>query len=268
MSVREQPSSTVIIRELRGALELKDAETIQREVWGHDTIPESCELLQAMQDFGGLVAGAFEPTGRMIGFIWGFPTRDPGVQHSHRLAVIKDWRGQGVGARLKWFQYDWCHEHDIHLVQWTVDPLRAANADLNVRHLGASSATYWVDYYGEMHGIDSGVPSDRLLIDWHLDDHTVAPRRHHHPEDRGYPHAVEANRIEGGRPHDARPDLDDSQVLIHIPCDFVRLSAKDRAQAILWRLHTRELFQAYFQRGYRITGFTRSCGPAYMLERA
>jgi chorismate synthase len=154
----------------------------------------------------------------------------------------------------------------ITLVQWTVDPLRCGNAELNIRHLGATSATYLVDYYGEMRGIDAGAPSDRLLLDWRLDRRALDALEQNLPEDRGFPGAVEANRVQTGRPHDARIDLTDRQILIHIPCDFTRLAAQDRAQAILWRLHTRELFQAYFERGYTLAGFTRIGGPAYLLD--
>jgi predicted GNAT superfamily acetyltransferase len=267
MNTVEMGPNHIVIRELIGTAELKDAERLQLAVWGFDTVPESSELLQAMQHFGGLVAGAFDRGGTMSGFIWGFPTRDPAVQHSHRLAVHPDWRGQGIGTQLKWFQHAWCLQRGITLVQWTVDPLRAANAELNIRHLGATSSTYLVDYYGEMYGIDAGAPSDRLLLDWQLDCPSVLEHRNKVPDDRGYPDAVEANRVEAGRSHDSRPDLTDPRVLLRLPCNFTRLAAKDRAQAILWRLQTRDLFQTYFQRGYSITGFTRAGGPAYLLER-
>jgi len=267
MRTEDIPANDIHYRELRGTAEMKAAERLQREVWGSDTVPESSELLQAMQHFGGLVAGAFDPQGSLVGFIWGFPTRDPSVLHSHRLAVLGSWRGHGIGACLKWFQRDWCLERGIRLVQWTVDPLRAANAELNIRHLGATCSTYLVDYYGEMQGIDAGVPSDRLLLDWYLDLADVASRQHHPPDDLGYPQASAANRVSSGRPHDAQPNLNADQILLHIPCDYIRLAEKDRAQAILWRLQTRELFLSYFQTGFTITGFTRIGGPSYLLQR-
>jgi chorismate synthase len=267
MNTLDTAQSGALIRELRGPVEMKAAERLQLEVWGRDTVPESSELLQAMQHFGGLVAGAFDPQGSLVGFIWGFPTRNPAVLHSHRLAVLSAWRGHGVGSQLKWFQRSWCLERGYTLVQWTVDPLRAANAELNIRHLGATSATYLVDYYGEMQGIDAGVPSDRLLLDWHLNLPSVDERQQRTPEDRGFPGTADANQVVAGRPHDAHPDLTAARILLHIPCDFIRLSAQDRAQAILWRLQTRDLFQSYFERGYTITGFTRLGGPTYLLER-
>jgi chorismate synthase len=267
MKPQTEPENQIIIRELGSSFEFDAAEQLQLEVWGRDTIPESRELLQAMQECGGLVAGAFAPDGKMVGFLWGFPTCDPTVQHSHRLAVQGSWRGRGIGARMKWFQRDWCLNRGITLVQWTVDPLRASNAELNVRHLGATSATYLVDYYGEMRGIDAGAPSDRLLMDWHLDHPDVAALALQTPEDCGFPEAQEANHAHAGRPHDARPDPEARQLLLRLPLDFVRLAAQDRALAILWRLHTRELFERYFARGFAITGFTRVEGPTYLLER-
>lgn len=51
---------------------------------------------------GGLCAGAFLE-GRLIGYVFAFPTRNPKVQHSHRLAVHPDARGLHLGSRLKWY---------------------------------------------------------------------------------------------------------------------------------------------------------------------
>lgn len=61
-------------------------------------------------------------------------------------------------------------------VRWTFDPLRITNARLNLNRLGGRSCTYLVNYYGEMGGINEGLPFDRLLLDWRLDDPTVVQR--------------------------------------------------------------------------------------------
>lgn len=110
--------------------------------------------MMVIQAEGGLAGGAFVE-GRLMGYIFGFPTRDPGIQHSHRLAVLPEARGLGLGVRLKFFQRDWCLTRGMTLVRWTFDPLRAVNATLNIHRLGATSDTYLEDYYGEMAGIDS-----------------------------------------------------------------------------------------------------------------
>jgi predicted GNAT superfamily acetyltransferase len=163
------------IRELRGIVEFRRAEALQAEVWGRGDTPDPADLMMVIQEEGGLVAGAFLES-RLVGYVFGFPTRDPRIQHSHRLAVAPDMRGRGLGADLKWFQRDWCLTRGISHVRWTFDPLRITNARLNLNRLGGRSSTYLVDYYGEMGGINHGLPSDRLLVDWRLDDPIVAQR--------------------------------------------------------------------------------------------
>ncbi len=202
----------------------------------------------------------------MVGLVFGFPTRDPAVQHSHILGTLAEWRGLGIGARLKWFQRGWCLERGITQVRWTVDPLRAANAGLNIHALGGTAKTYLPDYYGAMQGIDAGAPTDRLLVEWRLDSPRVAERAAQPPPDRGFPGAGPANAVVDGRPAGPRYDLDCPSLLIHLPDDFVQLAKTDPPLALAWRLQTRELFQYYFARGYRICEFTRVGGPAYLLE--
>lgn len=163
------------IRELSGIAEFRKAEHLQAEVWGHGDTPDPADLMMVIQAEGGLVAGAFLDS-RLVGYVFGFPTRDPDIQHSHRLAVAPDMRGRGLGAELKWYQRDWCRARGIKHVRWTFDPLRITNARLNLNRLGGRSSTYLIDYYGEMGGINTGLPSDRLLVDWHLDDPLVEQR--------------------------------------------------------------------------------------------
>jgi chorismate synthase len=265
----------ILFQTARGALKLRElstmsemiaAEEIQSLVWGPEIIPTPKEMLIPIQHEGGLLAGAFTGEHQMVGLVFSFPTRDPAAHHSQMLATLPAWRGLGIGTRLKWFQRDWCLEHGITLVRWTVDPLRAANAQLNIHHLGATAAAYLPDYYGMMTGIDAGTPTDRLLVVWRLDDERTILRAASPLPDRGYPGAQPVNAVEEGRPTAPRLGVSDRRILLRLPEDFIRLLKTDPVAAQAWRLQTRELFTYYFARGYAITGFTRVPGPAYLLE--
>ena len=167
--------TAVETRDLKGMMEFKAAEQLQCAVWGQGDRPDPADLMMVIQAEGGLAGGAFVD-GRLIGYVFGFPTATPGVQHSHRLAVLPEMRGRGVGTELKWYQRRWCLDRGIRHVRWTFDPMRATNAALNISRLGARASIYHVDYYGEMGGINSGLPSDRLLADWELQSPSVKAR--------------------------------------------------------------------------------------------
>lgn len=234
---------TIELRDLSGMTEFRAAEDLQRQVWGEGDREDPADLMMVIQHEGGLVAGAFEDD-TLLGYVFGFPTDAPGVQHSHRLAVLARARGLGLGLRLKWYQRDWCLARGITHVRWTYDPLRLANAALNIHRLGASSQTYLPNYYGEMEGINKGAPSDRLMADWHLQS----------------PRVVAAA---AGQP--LPPDRVAEE--IEIPADFgdMMIHAPEMAQAL--RLENRAQMQAAFAAGLRITGFD-STTRRYLLSRA
>lgn len=233
----------VTFRDLSGMAEFLAAEALQRAVWGPGDQPDPADLMMVIQAEGGLVGGAFVE-GRLMGYVFGFPTRDPQVQHSHRLAVLSDARGLGLGARLKLYQRDWCLSRGIALVRWTFDPLRAVNATLNIHRLGGQSDTYLEDYYGEMAGINSGTASDRLLVDWHLASAGVA--------------ALARGEAPPAEPADPLP--------LALPEDFGPLARQDPARAAELREGLRDLLQAAFRDGRRIVGFDRET-RRYLISR-
>ena len=234
--------SGITIRELNSVTELKRSERFQKEVWGEDDPSDNSDIMLAIQHEGWLVAGAFKD-GRMLGFLFGFPTSQPDAQHSHRLAVHPDSRGMGLGAKLKWYQRDWCLQRGINVVRWTYDPLRRINASLNIARLGATAGIYHEDYYGEMEGINAGVPSDRLVAEWHLNAPEVVQRLD---------------------PSVAQPHVPEGSLKITIPADFAGLLSHDMDKAISERLRVREELTTAFKAGYRIVGFdVDTC--AYLL---
>ena len=225
--------TAITFRDLAGMDEFFAAEALQRTVWGEGDKEDPADLMMVVQHEGGLAAGAFRD-GRLMGYLFGFPTREADVQHSHRLAVHPDARGLGLGLRLKWYQRDWCLAHGISRVRWTYDPLRHANASLNIARLGARASVYYPDYYGVMQGINAGVPSDRLRADWHLADASVAARA-----------------------TGAAASLPDApgMIRIPIPADFGAMIASDPDGATGERLRLRAAMTAAFADGYEVQGY-------------
>ena len=223
------------IRGLSGMAEFRQAETLQNAVWGKDDTADPADLMMVIQSEGGLCAGAFLE-GRLIGYVFGFPTKDAGVQHSHRLAVHPDARGLHLGSRLKWYQRDWCLARGIDLVRWTFDPLRGLNASLNIGTLGAIVRTYCTDYYGDMQGINAGLPSDRLLADWHLKSAPVSARAAGLPAPT---HGTVAQRLKLAEGSDA---------MIH----------SDPPRALAERMRLRAAITGAIAEGHAIIGFDRT----------
>jgi len=262
----ETTMGLVEIRELATIEDMQAAEQIQLSVWGRDTYPHPKEVLIPVEHEGGLLAGAFGPDGAMVGLVFQFPTRDPAIGHSQILAVKDAWRGQGIGRRLKWFQRSWCLEHGITCLHWTVDPLRAANAELNIRRLGGISVTYYLEYYGPMQGIDAGAPTDRLMVEWRLSSQRVEALADHTPPDEGFPGVQEGLSVVNGRPVLRDVHFRGEPLLVRLPDDFICLAQVDPGLALDWRIKTRNLFLQAFELGYVVSGFTRVGGPAYVLK--
>ena len=161
----------IVFRELRTAAELAPMPALESRVWGGHGELVAVNMLVATISEGGMAIGAFDGD-RLVGSVYGFATHDPHVLHSHYLAVDPDYRGSGLGVALKHHQREWCLANGRTAMRWTFDPLQLGNAHLNLRSLGAIGAQYHVDLYGPMGGINGGLPSDRLVVEWNL----VEPR--------------------------------------------------------------------------------------------
>jgi predicted GNAT superfamily acetyltransferase len=237
---------TISIRDLQGMDEFRVAEQLQVDVWGADEMPDPADLMMVIQHEGGLIAGAFEGD-RLLGYVFAFPTRDSGVQHSHRLAVRTEARGLQLGARLKWYQHDWCAARGIRHVRWTYDPARRANATLNIAKLGAEASTYLTDYYGALPGINAGTATDRVMADWWIGSDRVRATRE-------------------GRAS-LTPDQLASAHRVPIPEDFERLLQIDPPAAQSARMAMRAALTSAFDRGLFIAGMDRATGDYLLLPR-
>ena len=159
---------TVELRVLRSADELAVLPLFEARIWGGDDDRVSVNMLVACIEEGGMAIGAFDDD-RIVGSVFGFRTFDPRVLHSHYMAVDPDYRRHGLGEQLKRRQGKWCVDNGIAAVRWTFDPLQLANAHLNLNKLGALGITYHVNHYGALGGINGSLPSDRLTVQWELE---------------------------------------------------------------------------------------------------
>lgn len=158
---------TVEFRVLRTADELAVMPEFEARIWGGNDDRVSVNMLVACIEEGGVAIGAFDD-GRMIGSVFGFRTHEADVLHSHYMAVDTEYRRGGLGEQLKRRQAEWCLANGVSSMRWTFDPLRLANAHLNLNKLGALGIKYHVNHYGALGGINGSLPSDRLTVRWDL----------------------------------------------------------------------------------------------------
>jgi predicted GNAT superfamily acetyltransferase len=256
---------------------LREVEDLQRDVWGmrdREIVPVH-QLLAAVAA-GGVVLGAFDDTGALVGFIYGFVGMRDGhlFFYSHMAGVRPGDQNHHIGFLLKRAQRQAALDQGLDRMVWTYDPLQSLNAAFNLRKLGATAHRYYVDYYGEMPDeINRGMPSDRLEVDWRLRDPRVDATLSGTTAPRAWPPLPAALRgIQRGEsvvPDAPALDLDGPLVRIDIPNTIGHLKATHPDVAMAWRLASRRAFLHYFSRGYRAIDFVGQRGDAtgfYILE--
>jgi predicted GNAT superfamily acetyltransferase len=152
------------------------------------------------------------------------------------LAVREGYRNRGLGAQLKLEQRREAVARGIQIMEWTFDPLEIKNAFLNIHKLGAIVRSYRVNFYGVSSSrLQGGLPTDRLVAEWHLD----SPR---------------VQRILGG--HRVAQIIEER---IQVPASIYvwKASQRDRERALNVQLENRRKFQSAFARGLAVLGFTR-----------
>jgi predicted GNAT superfamily acetyltransferase len=269
------------------AIELRDLSTIgdfvrvvefEKRIWGYTNGDDVVALpvLAATVHRGAVLIGAFDGD-EMVGFVYSIPAIHGGrlSQWSHMMGVAPPYRGGGLGRRLKAAQRDRVLALGIDLVEWTYDPLLAANAYLNFAKLGVVVEEYAENLYGSstspLHG---DLPTDRFVAEWWIRTPRVEERLAGGtpgpaPQDAV---AVNAVRLVGrwGACRDVDLSAEAPHLLVRVPTAFAGMleSAPDLARE--WRQETRAIFNTYLGRSYRaiefLFGATTGQG-AYLLER-
>ncbi len=233
----------------------RQCEDVQQAVWRGD-YPVPSNMTITTQRHGGLALGAFDESGRMLGFVISMyaPAHQTGAcghasHHSHIAAVLPEFQGLRIGEALKRRQAVELRARGLNLVTWTYDPLEARNAWLNIHKLGAVSRIFIPNCYGEMRDVmNSGLPSDRLEVEWWLDEKREAM-------------PAGAARVMAGGALRVAPGADTRE--IDIPADFQALKRNNLDEARQVRLRVREAFEYAFSAGFMVTDFCVVSGRAY-----
>ncbi|HEX8969768.1 MAG TPA: hypothetical protein VF937_17930 [Chloroflexota bacterium] len=265
-----QSSTAVIVRDVRGADELRACQELQRRAWGitEDGYVVPVATMAAAQRVGGLILGAFDTHEMLVGFAFGFLGKLNGrlILWSQLTGVHPAHQRTGVGRMLKLEQRRRAREMGLEAVAWAFDPLQASNAAFNLGVLGAIARAYETDMYGtRSDALNVGLATDRLLAEWST---TGQPGGRTLPWSDG----VDLIAAGGGPPNTVvEPGSDARHAYIEIPPRIAELkSAAASVSARAWQLALRRAFQAAFGAGFIGVGFTRAdpSHPRYLLERS
>lgn len=210
---------------------------LQHRIWGYaDRDVESRSVLTVASRFSGEVLGAFH-RGEIIGFSLSFVTLERRSLHSHRVGVLPEFQRAGIGRTLKLAQRRNALQQGFSSIHWTFDPLQADNANFNLRKLGGRVRTYLPNLYGITSSpLHSGLPTDRLLVEWDL----ASP----HVE------AALAGTLPASTPDALR----------------IALAPKPNRHTLAAQQQLRDQLTAAFAGNYQITGFDRDTAT-YLLEQ-
>jgi predicted GNAT superfamily acetyltransferase len=236
------------IRACSGFDELEACIQLQIDTWGYDpsdVVPRKAFLVA--QKIGGQVIGAFDTEiadgpDSLVGFAMSWPGVKTGnfepraYLHSHMLAVREAYRNRGLGMRMKLEQRRDALARGIRYMEWTFDPVEIKNAFLNIRKLGAIARRYEANFYGVSSSrLQGGLPTDRLVAEWHLD-------------------SVRIDEVVEGRP--AAVQVIEERILVPASIYEWKATEAGRQRALAVQLENRRKFQRAFSQGLAVLGFT------------
>ncbi len=170
-------------------------------------------------------------------------------------AVMDGWRDRGIGRSLKLFQRNDALARGIDLIEWTFDPLQIKNAYFNLVRLGAIARRFIPNMYGAFSSpLQGGLPTDRLIAEWHLGSARVR---------RAVAERPEGKRAAPGARCQARGKI----VRIRVPAELVAARNTRPDEALRMQAEIRQEFEYWLNLGYAATSIKISGqGGEYLLE--
>jgi predicted GNAT superfamily acetyltransferase len=258
----------VTIAPFRTLADYKSCEEIQREVWHSqdiDVIP--VHLLRAMSRTGGVLLGAYNSLGELIGFAFSTLGVADGdlIHYAHMLAVRVAYRNFDVGFKLKLAQRKEVLKRKISAITSTFDPMQPLNAYFMLGKLGARAENYEENLYGETTSLlDRGLPTDRMLAYWDLESSGVVHRLENGPlrhdvrkEMKQRPVINQLVEVAPGMMNSSPLKLNCSadQFLFEVPYNLPEIENRDLSLSREWQGKMRQVFRHYFKKDYAATDF-------------
>lgn len=227
---------------------------LQQEIWGHTS--ESlypADLHSYGFELGTSLVARYQ--GRVVAFLLGFykfgVAKLPEPYYaklntqfsleSQVLGVHKDYRQQQLGYQLKRVQAQKAIDRGINLINWTVDPLLVANAQLNFNRLKAVAFEFYPDLYKSFHNTLNKVSASRFKITWLIESGRVKARLADTGVDSPNPDFMAVNEsIES-----TNLSATASVIGIEIPANWLAIQQFDVILAQQWRATTDLLFSHY-----------------------
>jgi chorismate synthase len=258
----------ITIGPFRNLTDFKNCEDIQREVWHfHDIDVTPISMLRALEQSGGILLGAYNSIGEMVGFVCSLLGADKKelIQHSHMLAVRTAYKNFDVGYKLKVTQRKESLKRKIRSITWEFDPMQPAISYFSLGKLGAFAHEYKENYIGETSGdADCGLPTDRLFARWSLDAESVTERLETGPPRRDLRKELKnrsiINHLESMSPGIAisspvKLNCADDRFLFEIPYNLPEIKNRNLGVALEWQGKMRQVFRSYFKKGYAASDF-------------
>jgi predicted GNAT superfamily acetyltransferase len=258
----------VTIAPFRNLADYKSCEEIQREVWRFqdiDIVP--IPLLLAINRTGGIILGAYNTLGEMIGFVLSIlgSANDEPLHHSIMLAVRVAYRNFDVGFKLKLAQRKEALKRNISLITSSFDPMQPLNAYFTLGKLGARANAYEENSCGDSASLlDRGPITDRIVAHWDLESDLVVHRLEAGPlprdirkELKQLPVINHMTEVAPGMVNSSPVKLNCTagQFLFEVPHNLPEIRNRDLGVALEWQGKMRQVFRHYFKKDYAAADF-------------
>jgi predicted GNAT superfamily acetyltransferase len=130
--------------------------------------------------------------------------------------------------------------------------------------------------------LNENVPSDRLIVEWHLNserviDHLTDPKQRQYPSQVPSSHVLNQTKTDKSglaRPVDIETGINSltlegaNRAYVEILPNYQELRQRDMDLVLKWRLAVRDLLEPCFSRGMSIRGFIFAEGRSfYVLDK-